>query len=551
MSLRAWLLERLQRRSVIGPNTPGTPADWMVRMFGGLPATSGAQVNESTALSWTALMCGVRFLSETLASLPLRVYRHKDPRGKELLSNHPIARLVRTPNPEQSWFECVELMMTHAVLWGNGYAQIIWNGFGEPVELWPLNPDRVQLRRDSQGLLYYQVALPRDEIGYGGGQFISLPPDDILHIRGPSRWGLLGERIAVVHREAIGLGLATEEFAARFIGSGMHAGGILEHPAKLSADAQERLRRSVDRQAGGLSAAHRTLILEEGMKWQATTVEPDKAQFLGVRAFQLGEAARILRIPPHLLYDLSRATFTNIEHQSIDVVVFTLLPWARRWEARLDKQLISDKMQRSTYTKFALEGLLRGDTQTRYAAYATARSSGWLSVNDIRELEDMNPVDGGDNYLQPLNMGTLGALPAAPPALPPVAGDAADLGDGTGDAGGNGARALVAAMLERLGRGETRSDVNVTLPAPPPQQITIQNLLPSADPPVIEVRNEITVQPSPAPNVTVTPQAPVVRVAAPAVTVEPHITVAAELPRATRIEIERDAVGNVLAVTQK
>ena len=430
-----WSRVRDRVRSVIGPNTPGSPADWMVRMFGGQPATSGTQVNESSALSWTALMCGVRFLSETLASLPLRVYRHTNPRGKEQLSGHPIAQLVRAPNEEQTWFEFIELSQTHTVLWGNSYAQIIWNGAGEPIALWPLNPDRVTLRRDLNGKLYYQVSLPGDDIGYGAGEFRRLPADEVLHVRGPSRWGLLGERIAAVHREAIGLGLATEEFAARFFGSGMHAGGILEHPGKLSKDAQDRLKESVDRQATGLSRAHRTLLLEEGMKWVSTMIDPEKAQFLGIRQFQLGEAARILRIPPHLLYDLSRATFTNIEHQSIDVVVFTLLPWARRWEARLDKQLVSVKMQNTIYTKFALEGLLRGDTQTRYAAYTQARTAGWLSVNDIRELEDMNPVKGGDGYLQPLNMGPLGAVPPpAPAALPPALAPAGALNEG--DLGG-------------------------------------------------------------------------------------------------------------------
>jgi HK97 family phage portal protein len=375
-------------------------------------------------------MCGVRFLAETQASLPLRVYQHVDPRGKKILPDHPIARLVREPNPEQTWFEVVELMQIHAVLWGNAYAQIIWNGAGEPIELWPLNPDRVQLRRDQRGKLVYQVSLPRDEIGYGAGSFTNLPADEVLHIRGFSRWGLLGKRIAFVHREAIGLGLATEEFAARFFGYGMHAGGILEHPAKLSKDAQERLRESFDRQAQGLSRSHRTLLLEEGMKWVSTMIEPEKAQFLGVRQFQVVEAARILRIPPHLLYELSRATFTNIEHQSIDVVVFTLLPWSRRWEARLDKQLISTKMRNSVYTKFALEGLLRGDTATRYEAYSKGRTTGWLSVNDIRELEDMNPVQGGDTYLQPMNMQPLGAAATAP-ATPP--GDPA----GASNAGGS------------------------------------------------------------------------------------------------------------------
>lgn len=411
--LRDALQPEVEVRTVTGPSYPSNPASWLVNMFSGGATATGLRVGETNAMSWTPLATGIRFLAESMASLPLHVYRRIE-RGKEFVESHPITRLVTAPNPEMTWFEFVELMQTHIVLWGNGYAQIVWNALGEPIELWPLNPDRVQLKRTPRGIMY-QISLPSDGLGSLGGM-VTLPADEVLHIRGFSRWGILGEQIASVHREAIGLGLATEEFAARFFGNGPNASGFLSHPGELSEDARNRLAKSIDAQVGGLSQAHRTLILEEGIEWKQTIVDPQKAQFLELRQFQVTEASRILRIPPHLLYDLNRATFTNIEHQGREVVTYTLLSWVRRWEGRLNKLLISDKMKNTFYTKFSLDAFLRGDTQTRYAAYASARQQGWLSVNDIRELEDMNPVEDGDGYLQPVNMVPLGTEPAPTPA---------------------------------------------------------------------------------------------------------------------------------------
>ncbi len=418
----------LERRA-----TPAAPDPWMLRFWGGTEASSGVRVSEQTALGWTALFSGVRFLAETIASLPLQVYERLQPRGKRLRPDLALYRLLHDqPNPEQTSFEFRDLMQTHVVLWGNAYAHIIYNGGGEPAELWPMNPDRVSMIRDPRLGLVYRIMLPTDD-QRGPGGHKTLAADEVLHIRGFSRWGLLGERIAQICPEAIGLGLATEEFAARFFGQGANAAGVLEHPGELSKLAQERLAESFEQQAKGLWRAHRVAVLEEGMHWKQITIEPEKAQFLQTRKYQVSEASRILRIPPHMLYELDRATFTNIEHQGIDLVVYTLLPWAVRWEQRLNMQLISTKMSRTLYTKLALEGFLRGDTATRYAAYASGRQQGWLSVNDIRELEDMNPVPQGDGYLEPVNMRPLSSAVVGPsrPALPAGVG----AGAGAGDAG--------------------------------------------------------------------------------------------------------------------
>ncbi len=413
----------LERRNLVGLTNPRNPATWLVDMFGGKPATSGVRVNEHTAMSWTALSAGIRFLAESIASMPLEVMRRRSDGGREQARDFGLYRLLHDqPNPEMTSYEWRELSETHISLWGNAYSQIIFGGAGQPVSLWPLNPDRVQLRRNDRGNLYYQISIPSDDLTVSKSQFRTLPPDEVLHIRGPSRYGFIGESIARTYPEAIGLGLASEEFGARLFGSGLNHSGILEHPGALSQAAQNRLRESLNKQAGGLSRAHRTLILEEGMKWVQTTIDPDKAQFLGLREFQVQEASRILRVPPHLLYDLSRATFSNIEHQGIEVVTYTLLPRARRWEQRLNMQLISTKMQNTLYTRFNLDGFLRGDTLSRYQAYAVARQNGWLNGNDIRELEDQNPIPGGEIYLQPANMVPLGTKPTAPPINQPAPG---------------------------------------------------------------------------------------------------------------------------------
>jgi HK97 family phage portal protein len=396
-----------------------------VDLFQGRQAVSGPRVSESTALSWTALAAGVRYLAETMAMLPIHVYERtgRDGRTKrQLPSGHPLVRLLTDePNEEQTPFEVMELMQTHCVLFGNAYAQIVFDGGGIPRELWPLNPDRVQLKRNRLGRLEYWVSLPSDELGGVAGMTV-LPADQVLHVRGFSRWGLIGERISAVFREAIGLGLATEEFAARFFGQGLSPAGMLQHPGQLSKEAQDRLRLAIQNQVGGIDKAHRLLILEEGMKWQQTMVEPEKAQFLELRQFQVTEASRILRIPPHMLYDLTRSTFSNIEHQGLELVTYTVLPWAVRWEQRLDKHLVSVRSRNTQFVKFNMAALLRGDVASRYNAYQTGRQGGWLSVNDIRALEDMNPVEGGDTYLEPVNMRPLGSgeeMPVtAPAALP-------------------------------------------------------------------------------------------------------------------------------------
>lgn len=427
MSLAAKVLSWFRRdeRKLIDPRHPKDPG--LVEIFQlGRGGYAGVSVTETSAMSWTAIWAGVRFLSETMATLPLHVYERLDERRKRTLPSHPIARLVRMgPNPEMTWPEWAEVMMAQILLFGHGRSQIIWNNRGEPIELWPIHYDRIKPERSATDALVYRVTVP-DKLGAFGsmGGSVILPADEVLDIRGFSSTGLCGERMVHKFREAIGLGLATEEFAARFFGQGANASGFLSHPGQLSEKARERLDKAIAQQIGGLSKAHRYLLLEEGMQWHQLMVDPQKAQALELRKFQVNEAARILRLPPHILGDLERATFSNIEHQGIELVKFSLLPWGVRWEKRLDKQLLSLNAEGRVYTKFNFAALERGDIKTRYEAYAIGRQNSWLSVNDILALEDMNPVANGDTRIEPVNMRPLGSAPTEQPTPQPAgAGD--------------------------------------------------------------------------------------------------------------------------------
>jgi HK97 family phage portal protein len=405
-----------QRSAVTLGGHPRDPG--LADFFGPEPSKSGVAVTEKTALGWTALSSGIRLLAETIAAIPLDLCERLTPRGRKQRPDHPALAVLREPNDEMTGFELRELLQGWAVWFGTGYAQIVWNGAGYPMELWPLSPDRVQPQRNSAGQIEYRVSLPNQPFGMAT-QSAVLPADEMLVIRGFSRYGLFGDRITQTFREAIGLGLATEIFGARFFGQGANASGVLQHPAQLSDDAQLRLIKQKENQVSGIDKAHKIMILEEGMTWHQTTVDPEKAQFLGTRKFQVTECARILRIPPHMLYDLERATFSNIEHQGIEVVTYTMVPWAIRWEQRLAKQLLGLKDFSKLYFKFNMDGLLRGDMAARMAFFHGGIQDGYFSQNDVREYLDLNPIDGGDTYLRPNNLTPVN-LPAPTAPAPPA-----------------------------------------------------------------------------------------------------------------------------------
>lgn len=376
---------------------------------GGAETVAGRVVNEESALESTGVWACVRILAETVASLPLHLYRRRDDRGKDRATDHPLYQILHAmPNPEMSAFELKEALTGHLATWGNGYAEIETTRGGDVAALWPLRPDRMRVAREGGRLWYYYTVRPAEPE-------LRLPAARILHLRGFGSNGIMGYSPIMMAKQAIGLALATEEFGGRFFGNGAEPGGVLQHPGKLSQDAHDRMKRSWNDAHQGLERSHRISILEEGVTYQKVGIEPEAAQFLQTRKFQLAETARMHRIPLHMLGDLDRATFSNIEQQSLEFVMYTMMPWFVRWEQGIYRSLLTRDERQTLFAEFLIEGLLRGDIQSRYQAYAQARQNGWLSANDIRDMENMNPVDGGDVYLVPLNM-----IPATQAGLEPT-----------------------------------------------------------------------------------------------------------------------------------
>jgi len=367
--------------------------------FGG--TTSGKAVTERSAMQMTAVYSCVRILSETLAGLPLHVYRYSED-GKEKDLTHPLYRLLHDePNPEMTSFVFRETLMGHLLLWGNAYAQVIRNARGEVVALYPLTPNRMTVDRDKNGSLYYTYLRSEgDSPSLGKSSQVILAPSDVLHIPGLGFDGLVGYSPIAMAKNAIGLAIATEEYGAKFFANGAAPGGVLEHPGTIK-DPQ-KVKESWNSAYQGSSNAHRVAVLEEGMKYQPIGISPEQAQFLETRKFQINEIARIFRVPPHMVGDLEKSSFSNIEQQSLEFVKYTLDPWVIRWEQSMYRVLLSESEKKDHFIKFNVDGLLRGDYQSRMNGYAIGIQNGFMSPNDVRMLENLNriPVEqGGDLYL--------------------------------------------------------------------------------------------------------------------------------------------------------
>lgn len=413
-TLRSW---------VSSPKSLRDPA--LALWFGPGPTASGAAVDEYSALNYSAYWQGVRAISEPVGSLPLFHYRRLKPRGRERIPDSRLNRLIHDQfNPEMTAVTARTVMQAHVLTWGNAYAEIERDKSDRPVWLWPLTPDLVRPDRVN-GEIVYRVkrsSTDRDDI---------VPAADMLHIPGLGFDGLKGYSVIRKARESIGLAMATENFGAQFFGNGAVSGLVAMHPGQLSETAKTNIKKSIQDTVGG-QKKHSVIVLEEGMKVEKTSIPPDDAQFLETRRFQVLEIARWLNLPPHKLRDLERATFSNIEHQGIDFVTDTLRFWLVVWEAELKRKLIPELEWNIQYVEHVVDGLLRGDTQTRYAAYAVGRNWGWLSADDVRELENLNPLPAGDGdrYLVPTNMVPADRVdevidnqlkpnpPPAPPALP-------------------------------------------------------------------------------------------------------------------------------------
>lgn len=368
-------------------------------------STSGKTVNERTSMQMTAVYSCVRILSEAIASLPLQLYEQTDSHSQKA-RDHPLYVLLHDePNSEMTSFIFRETLMTHLLLWGNAYAQIIRNGKGEVVALYPLMPDRMRVDRDESGQLYYEYQVSSADPKVNKSGAVRLSPHDVLHIPGLGFDGLVGYSPIAMAKNAIGMAIACEEYGSRFFANGASPSGVLEHPGTLKDPS--KVRESWQSTFGGSSNSGKVAVLEEGMKYTPISVPPNEAQFLETRKFQINEIARIFRIPPHMVGDLEKSSFSNIEQQSLEFVKYTLDPWVSRWEQAMTRVLLSDEEKRKYTIKFNVDGLLRGDYQSRMNGYAIARQNGWMSANDIRRLEELDPLPaeaGGDLYLVNGNM---------------------------------------------------------------------------------------------------------------------------------------------------
>ena len=368
--------------------------------------TSGKNVNEMTALQTTAVYACVRILAEAVASLPIHVYRHTD-EGKEQDVNHQLYYLLHDePNPDMTSFVFRETLMSHLLIWGNAYAQIIRDGRGQVLALYPLLPDRVSVKRDDKGELYYVYQRSEeDNPNFKDKGNIILKKSEVLHVPGLGFDGLIGYSPIAMAKNAVGMILATEEYGASFFANGANPGGVLEHPGILKDPS--KVRESWNQVYQGTNNSHKVAVLEEGMSYKTIGIPPNEAQFLETRKFQINEIARLYRIPPHMVGDLEKSSFSNIEQQSLEFVKYTLDPWVVRFEQAFQKALLLPDEKKTYFIKFNVDGLLRGDYQSRMNGYAIGRQNGWLSTNDIRRLEDMNPLskeEGGDLYLVNGNM---------------------------------------------------------------------------------------------------------------------------------------------------
>jgi HK97 family phage portal protein len=360
-------------------------------------SVSGKIVNERSSMQTTAVFACVRIIAETVASLPLHTYKYKG-EGKEKMYTHPLYKLLHDePNPEMTSFTLRETMMTHLLLWGNSYCQIIRNGKGEVMNLYPLLPDKMMLDRDNNGNLYYAY------IKEGVTHYLG--PEDVLHVPGLGFDGVMGYSPVALAKNAIGLNIAAEEYGGRFFANNATPSGILSTSGTIKEPS--KVRDAWQAAYGGTNNSNKVAVLEDGLQYQAISMPNSDAQFLETRKFQIEEICRIFQVPPHMVADLSKSSFSNIENQSISFVVHTIRPWLVRLEQAMNRKLFLEEEKGQCFVSFNASALMRGDYKSRMDGYSIGIQNGFFSVNDVRRMENMDPIsqkDGGDLYLINGNM---------------------------------------------------------------------------------------------------------------------------------------------------
>jgi HK97 family phage portal protein len=368
------------------------------------------QVDARTAMKYTAVFACVRVLAETLAGTPVMLYRKKDNGDREIRNDLSVYDILHNrPNEEMSPFNFKEMAMVSLNLGGNTVSQKLVNRYGELVGLYPYEWPKVNISRDpTTNKLVYKI---RD--GNGTKQ-LELARDQVFHVPSLSMDGVVGLSPIEYVASAIRLGLSYERFGVNFYKNGANSSGVIEYPGALADTAYERLKKDFAKSYQGLANTGKPIILEGGAKFNQLAIKPADAQLIENKRFQLEDIARIYRVPLHLIQNLDRATFSNIEQQSLEFVMYTMLPWFKRWEENINMQLLTPLERKAGfYVEFNISSLLRGDVQSRATAYAAGRQWGWLSVNDIRKLENLSPIANGDIYMQPLNFTEAGKDPSS------------------------------------------------------------------------------------------------------------------------------------------
>lgn len=441
------LFSGLFRRSTsFAAGNPANPSYWLQRAFGGMPSSTGLSLSTEGSLRVTAVFACVRVISQTIGTLPLILYSRDKSGNKERATAHPTYRLLHDmANPEMTSAAFRKALQAYVEMWGNGYARIVRDpNTGRPLELWPMRPDQVRVDRTATGALVYDYRPPQ-------GERRVLFADEVFHVRGMTLDGINGLSPIGYARETAPLAAITEEYAAKFFSNNGRPGGVLTYPGRLDKDAATRLKDDWNAMHAGAGNAHRVAVLEDGLKWESIGIPNTDLQFIELRKFQVVEIARLFGVPPHMIGDLERSTYSNIEHQGLEFVTHAIQPRAVEWEQEIAAKLLPESERGGYFAEFLMAALTRGDLQSRYQAYATGRNWGWLSANDVRDLENLNRIEDGDLYLSPLFMGPSDVVGNPPPAAPrslPIAYRAT--GGETRASGSADTRAAIAKRARRV-----------------------------------------------------------------------------------------------------